>query len=545
MPAGSSVSQETKVLESRVPLSQSVIWRRQRDFYARRGLKAWTEDLVPSYITNNPFIAEMYAAIVAAFIDDCLDPARGEASQILPGNPLPILELGAGTGKFAYLFLLRLTELLRERQIAPESVRYCMSDCSEELLAAWRSNRYLARFVASGVLAFELSRAGEGNSVEPIGRTAASNAAKSSSPLVVIANYVFDSIPQDAFMIQNGVMSEALVTTSAGPGPDGNIPPLSSLQLSFSNADVPAGRYADKLWNEILERYRSKLPAATVFFPATALHLLERLASSTTGPMLVLAADKGLRHEDDLALRQGPPELEFHASGQCFSTLVNFDAIARHFWGRGGEAFLPQKHFSSLSVCAFLEHPPDEEFPATRQAYREAADTFGPDDLFTLMSWLDAHLHEVSLTQALAILRLTRWDPTALLRLFPVIAPKLRNAHAERLDLRDAILRTSANHFPVSEAENVLAFNSGVVLLELRFFAEAQQMFQVSEQLCGRSATTSYNLGLCALGLGRNQEALAFMVNACNQDPAFEPARNARLRLEQELAQREKGQPAS
>src|SRR5580765_1372025 len=104
MPAGSSVSQETTVLETSVPLSQSVIWQRQRDFYARRGLKAWTEDMVPSYITNNPFIAEIYAAIVAAFIDDCQGLAPGESLPISPENPLRILELGAGTGKFAYLF---------------------------------------------------------------------------------------------------------------------------------------------------------------------------------------------------------------------------------------------------------------------------------------------------------------------------------------------------------------------------------------------------------------------------------------------------------
>jgi tetratricopeptide (TPR) repeat protein len=252
--------------------------------------------------------------------------------------------------------------------------------------------------------------------------------------------------------------------------------------------------------------------------------------------MLVLAADKGLRSDDDLALRQGPPELEFHASGHCFSTLVNFDAFARYFWGRGGEAFLPPKHFSSLSLCAFLQHAPEQEFPATRQAYREAADAFGPDDLFALMAWLDAHLHEISVGQALALLRLTHWDPTALLRLFPVIVPKLRNAHAERHDLRDAILNTRANHYPVSAADDVLAFNCGVVLLELRFFAEAQQMFQASEQALGRSAATSYNLGLCALGLGRQSEALGYMTDACNLDPAFEPARNSRLKLEQEQA---------
>ena len=60
------------VLETERTLSQSLIWRLQRDFYAQRGLKAWNEDLVPSYITNNPFIAEIYAGIVAAFLQDCM-----------------------------------------------------------------------------------------------------------------------------------------------------------------------------------------------------------------------------------------------------------------------------------------------------------------------------------------------------------------------------------------------------------------------------------------------------------------------------------------
>jgi len=224
--------------------------------------------------------------------------------------------------------------------------------------------------------------------------------------------------------------------------------------------------------------------------------------------------------------------LEFHASGQCFSTLVNFDAIARVFWAADGEAFLPQKHFSNLSLCAFLERSAQQQFPATRRAYREAADGFGPDDLFTMMDWLDAHLNEVSVAQALAILRLTRWDPTALLRLFPAIAPKVRSAVAERYDLRDAVLKTAANRFPITPADNALPFSCAVILLELRFFAEASELFRTSEASLGRSAATSYNLGLCAQGVGRTKEALALMIDACTQDPSFEPARNARAKLE-------------
>src|ERR1700756_3485764 len=133
---------QSQVLETDVRLSQSVIWRLQQDFYARRGLKAWTEDLVPSYITNNPFIAEIYAEIVAGFISDCMNPQPKDSRPLSPENPLRILELGAGTGKFSYLFLRKLSRLLEEKRVAPQIVRYSMADCSESLLAEWRANRY-------------------------------------------------------------------------------------------------------------------------------------------------------------------------------------------------------------------------------------------------------------------------------------------------------------------------------------------------------------------------------------------------------------------
>jgi len=540
-PGGPAENQQPAVLETGVPLSQSLIWRLQSDFYAQRGLKAWTEDLVPSYITNNPFIAEIYAEIVAGFISDCMNLAPKEARTLSPENPLRILELGAGTGKFSYLFLRKLTPLLQARRIPPQMVRYSMADCSESLLAEWRANRHLAEFVKAGILDFHLHRAEEDSSSAAATSSIVANPApQATAPLVVIANYVFNSLPQDAFIIAGGEISEALITTTrksvsatASAGPQ----KLSDLQLSFRNVPVPPGRYPEKSWNEILEHYRSRLPAATVLFPSAALGLLRQLSQSSDGRMLVLAADKGFVREDDLALLQGPPHLEFHASSHCFSQTVNFDAITRYFYGLGGDWLLPQKHFSSLNTCAFIARRPGDEFPATRKSYERALAGFGPDDLFALMSWLNAHLEEVSVVQALALLRLTRWDTTALLRLFPVIARQLRTVSGERHDLREAVLNTWANHYPVGPAENLLAFNCGVILLELRFFAEALPLFKVSEQVLGRTATTSYNLGLCALGLGRSSDALAYMVEACDLDPNFESARSSRARLEKEQAQ--------
>jgi tetratricopeptide (TPR) repeat protein len=513
------------ILETDVPVSQSLIWRLQRDYYVHRGLEPWAEDLVPSYITNNPFIAEMHARIVTAFIEDC--QRHTARPPLSPDNPLHLLELGAGTGKFCFLFLRKLSALLRERNITPAIIRYTMTDCSEHLLSRWRANPYLAEFVQSGTLNFALLCAGDQSSSHLL-RNASGKAA---GPLAVIANYVFDSLPQDAFVIDHGQISEALLTTSSSSK---DAAQLNTLQLSFKNVPLSSPRYPQPAWNAILERYRSGLAAATLFFPAAALTLLQQLSAASDGRMLVLAADKGIAHEEELALFPGPPHLEFHASNRCFSTMVNLHAIAQNFIAAGGLALVPARHFTNLNICAFLPNGKEAEFPALRRAYQQAINAFGPDDLFTVMSWLNAYFESVSVPQALSLLRLTRWDATALLRLFPVLAPRLRNVIAERNDLRDAVLNTWANHYPVTPADNALAFSCGVILLELRFYPEAMAMFQASERQLGRSASTSYNLGLCAIGLRREAEALAYLIQACELDPGFEPARNMRAKLEAE-----------
>lgn len=519
--AAAEATQGWRMLEQHVPLSQSVIWPLQRDFYAQRGLKAWNEDLVPSYITNNPFIAEIFAGIVAAFVQDCMSSAQNAPAALSRENPLRILELGAGTGKFSYLFLRKLTVVLQNNNLPLHLVRYCMTDTSENLLKDWRENAFLQEFVSSGALEFQVLHAGQEHRQETRG------------PLVVIANYVFDSLPQDAFAVESGAIHELLVTTSAPA--DREIQSLKDLRFSYRNSAIPAQRYAGTDWNGILEQYRTRLSTSTVLFPAIALQTLQRLSHSSDGRMLVLVADKGFAHEEDLALGPREPSLEFHAGGRCFSQQVNFDAIGKYFRGKGGEALVPPKHFTSLNICAFIQRNPGDEFTATHKAYQEAMAAFGPDDLFAIMSWLNAYLEEISLPQVLSLLRLTRWDPVVLVRLFPVIARQARNANAERSDLRDAILSTWENHYPLNKDENVLAFYCGVILLELRFFAEAYSMFRKSQQLFGPSATTSYNLGLCCLGSGRSREALELMREACSLDPSFEPAREGRWKLEDQV----------
>ncbi len=524
---------EMVLLEKDLPISQSLIWRVQSESYAQRGLKSWTEDNVPQFITNNPFIAEIYARIVFGFVRDCCECKANNAGPVSSENPLRILELGAGSGKFSFLFLRHLEMLLLSENMKLDVVRYCMTDCAPGFVEEWHTNQHLARFVELGILQFETLDAGREIDSTFLRRDTPNSTDHGLGPLVVIANYVFDSLPHDAFLIKEGRISELLQSvTRAGKGDGpGAVEPLSELQFSYQIAETSRDHYADRSWNGILDLYCANLPRATVLFPSQVLRTLSTLAKYSDGVMLVLAADKGNVNEASLLLSEGSPKFEFHSS-RCFSQLVNFDAIAKHFAAAGGEAFLPNKLSSSLHICAFLQRPADKTFPATKSSIQESRSALGPDDLFALLAWLNPHIEEMSISQILALLRLSRWDPTTFLRVYPVLARQTGSMSAQRHDLREAVALTWANHFPVVPSDNVLAFYCGVVLLELHFFEEAFSMLKKSQEFLGGSAATSYNLGLCSLNMGRSSEALSLMIESCELDPTFEPARLMRQKLE-------------
>lgn len=527
------------VLETAVPLSQSIIWRLQAEMYAQRGLKAWTEDSIPSYITNNPFIADLYASLVFAFYCDCVSQRTADSSPLSTTHPLRILELGAGTGKFAYLFIRRLRALFNANGLDADSIRYCLSDCSEPLLESWRANRLMAELVNLGALQFELS--GPAPAIPssflhaPRSTPSPSKQSSSQGPVVVIANYFFDSVPQDAFQVRDGKILEVLVTTnlmkqdSVEQDSSGR-PRLDSLQLSYTYAGIAPDRYSNSACMEILNGYRRDLGNATVLFPTAALDMLGNLRAAAQGPMLVLAADQGLAHQEDLRGSQGAPSLEFHGS-TCFSQWVNFDAIAKYFQLSGGTALIPEKHSTNLSICGFLSDSRSEGFPLVTKAHKEALDSFGADDLFALFGWLNADLDKIAVPQILALLRLSHWDPLVLNRVFPALTSQLRTSLVSRADLRDAALKTWANYFPLTATDYALAFQCGAVLLVLGYFEDSLRLLQASQQELGPSAATSYNLALSAQGLGRASDALHFAKEALALDAAFEPARALCLKL--------------
>lgn len=67
------------------------------------------QGIVPHFITCNAFIGRSYAHVLNGFLRDCM---RGKSCMALdPTEPLYIIELGTGSGKFSFFMLKALLEM--------------------------------------------------------------------------------------------------------------------------------------------------------------------------------------------------------------------------------------------------------------------------------------------------------------------------------------------------------------------------------------------------------------------------------------------------
>ena len=76
--------------------------------------------IVPHFITCNTFIGRTYAKVLHGFIADCYKQDNTSPGEIMSENkrmklnekePLYIIELGTGSGKFSYFMLKALKEM--------------------------------------------------------------------------------------------------------------------------------------------------------------------------------------------------------------------------------------------------------------------------------------------------------------------------------------------------------------------------------------------------------------------------------------------------
>jgi hypothetical protein len=528
------------VLEREQPLSASLLWRTQRAFFEEQAVNAWRRGTLPQYITTNPFIARAYARLAVAFLKDLTAPPSqgGPRPEAHPrfdsSSPVYVVELGAGSGRFAFHFARQARALLRDAGLGEVRLRYVMTDFAEPTLESWQTHPQLQPLIEQGLLDLARFDAGQPASLELLAGGEVLSPGTGRNPLIVIANYCFDSLPADAFWVEGGELQESLVTVFGhGDEPAGAPPDLEALELAYTRRPAMLPYYGEPELDRILDDYATTLAQTAVLFPVAALRCLNYLRELAGGSMLLLVGDKGFGRTEEL-VAQREPALSVH--GGCFSLPVNFHALAEWSRGHGGEALNTRHRPAFLDVWAF---PLDVgATPALRTVFDQVVAQGGPDDTYALTEALEPRYSELTLPQMLALLRFTGSDSRVFQGCFPALRAALRAAPArDREGTREALLQVWDAYFHLG-SETDVAFLLATLFFDLGDYRQALELLSHSTQLCGPNAGTSYNVALCHYHRLDFGHALSAVEETLALDPAFEQASTLRVLISSELARR-------
>jgi hypothetical protein len=509
------------VLEEGRRLSASMLWQLQRDTYNQQGIQAWSTGNVPQSITTSPFTARAYARVVLGYLRD-LD------AELDPSQPVYILELGAGSGRFGCRLVKLLSRLLQRSSLHHRSFTYIMTDVSASIIDFWQAHPSLRPLTESGALDFAAFDAAHPEEIRLINSGVALQAGQIANPLLVLANYLFDSIPQDCFSVADGLLYENLVSIRS-PSADTRAP-LRDLQVSLESHPTRPDYYAEPTLDRILDGYRQRLNGVIVLFPIDGMRCVRFFHELAHKGVLFLIGDIGTARESDLSDQTAGGM----SADSNFWLSVNFHALGEYILGLGGKVLHPPVRHVMLNVSTFILGRSATDFAETTLAYDEAIGQTGPDEFFVNTRVLADQVQRMNRDQLLAFLRSTGSDPDYVARCVPLLLDSLPEASwSGAQDLRLMAEEAWEMWYPMGDDSDLsdLPSGLGVLLYTMGDYARALEYFLRSLELVRMDARTTLNVALCMNRLQRTPEAIEWLDRTLELDPSSEKAREMRAAL--------------
>jgi tetratricopeptide (TPR) repeat protein len=501
------------IVEQGQRLSQSRLWALNRRFYMQQGMRAWLDGPVPFNITANAHLAYAYAQVIHAY-------ARQQALD--PTQPMYIVELGAGTGRFAYYIVRRLAELLPDLPFC-----YVLTDIAPDNVQFWQKHQSLRRFVSAGQVDFAQFDLERDHELMLLHSGRAIGIGQLRNPLVIVSNYVFDSVPHDLFRVEDGQLYEHTVTlTSDQHEADLDDPAmLNRLHITYQPRPIAADYYPEADYNALLRYYQDNWQTrAEILYPIGILRALARWRALSGDRLLVLAADKGFHDEQTLRIRS-EPGLNIHGS---FSITTDFFALQQYAEAQGGRVLIVPHYFRSLNFFGMvfdkaISAPSPAAHDPLAVAFNAAFVAFSPDDLFTAIAAL-AKVDKMEPDAALALLRLSQWNTRLFIDLFPLFAEQIHASNDYvKFDLYYAAVNLWENYYYLGEQPD-LGFYLGLMMSAVEHYALAITYFEQSLLLSGRKSGTLFNLAQCYQRLGDIAKALELTHETLQVAPQYPPA---------------------
>ena len=445
------------ILQAETPFGKSLLWELQEMAYKEFGPNAWAEKGVPFFATSNPYIAREFSRIIEAYL-------QNEAPQ--PNEPIYIFDLGAGSGKLGYLILQNLSHI--------PNLCYVMTDISDKNIKFWQTHSRLAPFISSGQLAF--ARFHHSGTPEFLPGNTVSH---TKNPLILIASYFFDTIPQSLYQVENGKLLEGWVSleTEGEAKPDAAILEKIVCRYSYHHCK-PA--------NNELQDYASGFDQALFLYPDQAISVVERFAKISGDRLLLLAADQGVATREQVLLTK-EPKMARHAT---FSFPVNYHALAHYFAARQG--------FVLPNIC------PDPDFitfygvmgEKDSEYLKKIPSAFSPADWWRLGTGELFSQGDVEVL--LLLLRIGEYDPATFYHALPKFLQSLATLGGEqKQELIVSVEQVWKNFYPVSPLEGDFVMDLGVLLFQMGQARKALFYFEQAIEIRGPTTQNLKNYSLC------------------------------------------------
>jgi len=511
-------------------LSNSILWQHMHEYYAQLGTEVWEEEVVPQQITNNTYLANNYAKLIVAQIQDTI-LAHGKPEDDLP---FYILEMGAGHGRLSFYLLENLRQAFEVFEWPKKWLKFIMTDISLKSLETWKTHHALKPFIDEGWLDMAVYNANQDTEIKLVISDQCIKADSMNKPLFVICNYVFDTLAQDAFQVINHDLHQVdLVIKNEKKIEKGDLKDyFKNARYEFIRHPVSTNYYSESpALNKILKAYEEECENAAFLMPLGAFQCIENVKKLTKGPILFLVSDKGVT-DKDLFEENEDPDISFHGS---ISMMVNFDALRRYTELDGGRCLLMGDKGADFQVASFIFQT-DYKIPHTTYAFANSLSCFSPQDLFDICYIDDEPITNFkSLESIVNILNLAEWDPTIFYDYHEQMIEKLENNDIT-LSVQQSILNgleRAWRYFFKLEKSQDLPFAIGSMLYNMGFNERAIAFYNYSLAFFGKDRDTYFNLTLAYQALGNYVKAQEMI----NESLKIAPKDKAMAELQSEIVQ--------
>ncbi|MCM0000238.1 MAG: phytanoyl-CoA dioxygenase family protein [Erythrobacter sp.] len=495
---------------------ESIIWSLLHRFYMEAGPAAWSDKIVPQRSTSNAFCADTYASIVASFFKELL--AEGNS------QPPLVIELGGGSGRFAWQFLNRLFNYHFSQEDPCPEFTYLLTDGSEKNIAGWKQKERFAPLVESGVLDFAqlliepdpVIRMQDGD-VRP--------ADLADRPVIIIANYLFDSIASNMLRIRDHQIEQVFVQTESTERKflDRPITTFQSISERFESrpieGDAPTGH---PIIDTAIRDYARRSGDFHVVVPQICMEFIEKFLGRST-PLLLLAGD--LAYTD-------PSQFELESPlifDTYFAHYTNLHIFGEMFRAYGGD-MQSQRHKDANFSCNLLSLPGKDEWAElsltrTRETALALLKDFNPYDAHELTELIENTAGEMSIRQAMALIRFSKFDPDVAAACLPHLLFNIEQGEEaiDRPQIYETFMEAYRAFFP-DGSESRLDSGIAQLFMRLGYHAQALQLMNHAIGEFGASAPRLFAMSLAYFNLGDQDKAEVLARKAVALDPHFAPA---------------------